>query len=158
MEEVDNYHLWKTKIYGSKEEAVKDMLEFHATEEFDNLTLIEGVKEILNQISKAYDVYFITSRPIKIKEKTKDFLFKEFPNNDFKLIHSGEVHGGKPKSEICLEEDIGLLIEDNALYARDCAENGVQLFLLDKPWNRNSISNPNIIRVNHWNEMLENLK
>lgn len=157
LEEIDNYHLWETKLYNSKEEAVKDMIEFHHSEKFDDITLAEGVKEILNKVSRTHEIHFITSRPEIVKEKTNNFIKENFPEDDFKVIFSGEVYGGKSKSEICLEENISIFVEDNASYAFDCAKEGIKVFLIDKPWNKDYEEHENIIKVKNWNEILENL-
>ena len=158
VSDVKNYHLWETGIHDSKEESVKAVAEFLNSKSFDELNLIEGVKEILEKISEIYDIYFITSRPEDIKDKTENFLRKNFPKNNFKVIYSGEIHGGKSKAEICSDFGIPFMVEDNAVYALDCARKGVKVFLLEKPWNKNHEEHPNIIKINHLKEVLREIK
>ncbi len=151
---IKEYHLWKTEIYNSKEKAIKEMHDFLDSEEFDNLSLLPEVKESIELISNTHEIYFITARPKKIKEKTELFFKKEFPNNNFNVFYSGDIFGGKTKSEICEQIGISIMVEDNLTYALNCANKGIRVFLLDKPWNEHEKKNENIIRVNDWNEIL----
>lgn len=158
LSDIKSYHLWETEIHDSKEESVKEVLEFQNSGEFEGVSLIEGVKDVLEKISKTHEIYFITSRPEDIKDKTENFLRKNFPKNKFKVIYSGEIYGGKSKAEICNDFEIPIMIEDNAFYALDCANNGIKVFLLDKPWNKIYEEHPNIIKINHLKEVLEQIK
>jgi len=159
FEEVTNYHLWKMGIHKSKEEDILVALEFQNSIKFDNINPIEGTKEVIEEISEDYDIFFITSRSEDIKDKTNTFLNRHFPKNGFKVFHSGDVYGKNlSKTDICKELKISLMIEDNAEYAYDLAKNGVKVFLLDKPWNKEYVRHENIIKVNELNEVLEKLK
>jgi uncharacterized HAD superfamily protein len=158
VDEISNYNLWETEIHPSKEHSVGEVLEFQNSTHFDNIGLVEGVKEAIEKLSKIYDIHFVTSRPQQIKEKTDKFLNKHFPENNFNVIYSGEIHGGKSKSDICSDFEIPLMIEDNPFYALDCASKGVRVFLIDKPWNKNHEPHDNIIKVNDWNEILNHLE
>jgi uncharacterized HAD superfamily protein len=159
LEDVYNYHLWKSGIHASKEESVKDVLEFQNSSYFDKIDLISGAKEVLEEISKNYEIYFVTSRPEEIKNKTEALLNKNFPKNGFNILYSGEIYGGKlSKVEICNNFGIPMLIEDNPDYAINCARNGINVFLLNHPWNKNCEKHERIIRVNELEEVLEILK
>ena len=50
------------------------------------------------------------------------------------------------------------MIEDNKDYACACAEKGIKVFLLEKPWNKIYEEHPNIIKINHLKEVLEQIK
>lgn len=154
---ITNYHLWKSGFHKTKEESVRDVMEFQDSEDFNFITLIEGVKNCLKKISMDYNIIFITSRPEELKEKTRNFFYKHFPKNGYNFIFSGEIYGGKTKSQICLEEGISIMVEDNADYALDCAKRGIKTFLLEKPWNKNYENHENIIKVKNWEEILNKL-
>lgn len=157
VDDIKNYHLWEAGLHDSKEESIKEVAEFQNSENFDKLNLIEDVKEILEKISEIYDIYFITSRPKDLKDKTENFLRKNFPKNNFKIVYSGEIHGGKSKAEICNDFEIPIMIEDNVVYALDCARNGIKVFLLEKPWNKNHEGHSNIVKINNLKEVLEKI-
>jgi uncharacterized HAD superfamily protein len=159
LTDVHNYHLWKCGIHNSKEESVKDVLEFQNSPDFDRIDLIPGAREILVGISERFEIHFVTSRPEEIKNKTEILLNKNFPKNGFKILYSGEIYGGNlSKAEICKRNNIPLLIEDNPDYAIDCARNGIRVILLNHPWNANCEKHEKIIRINELKEVLEILK
>ena len=149
LKDVYNYHLWKCGIHSSKEESVKEVLEFQNSPAFDRIDLIPGAREVLGKISKKHEIHFVTSRPEVIKSKTEILLNRNFPKNGFKILYSGEIYGGKlSKAEICKINNIPLLIEDNPDYAIDCARNGIKVILLNHPWNVNCEEHKRIIRIN----------
>lgn len=157
--DVSNYHLWKCGIHNSKEESIKEVLEFQNSIYFDSLGLIPGAKEVLEELSRRYSVPFITSRPEEMEYKTKNLFKKYFPKNGFDIFYSGEIYGGNlSKAEICKANNIPFIIEDNPDYAIDCAINGITVLLPDKPWNVNCEKHDKIIRMNELEEALEILK
>jgi len=80
---------------------------------------------------------------------------------NFELIFSSNPYiktKGKTKGEICKELGIDFMIEDSVEHSEICAKEGIKVFLLNKPWNKNCIDHENIIRVKSWNEILDKLK
>jgi len=143
----------------SAEEVISLIKEFYFTEYFDNLDLIEDSVDSIYELSKDYEIFFITSRHLDIKDKNENFLKKLFPNLKYEVIYSGEFwQEAKPKSEICEDVGVSIMIEDNEIYALDCAKKGVKVFLLDKPWNQNQEEHENIVRVKDWKEIMERLR
>jgi uncharacterized HAD superfamily protein len=141
----------------SKEEDEKLHKVFGESMDFDDIELIEGAKEAVINLSKAHEVTFITFRPLRLKEKTKFFLEKIFPDNSFNVFYAKEFPNGS-KAKVCKSLGINLMIEDHAPAAFECADNGIKVFLMDKPWNRNYNHNPNITRVKNWQEILSQLQ
>lgn len=142
----------------SAEEAISLIKEFYFTEYFDNLDLIEGSVDSIYELSKDYELFFITSRHLDIKDKNENFLKKLFPNLKYEVIYSGKFwQEAKSKAEICVDLGISIIIEDNQKYSLECAEAGINVFLLDKPWNKYG-EHENITRVKNWKEIMEKLK
>jgi uncharacterized HAD superfamily protein len=159
FKDITSYYLWKMGIHKSKEEDIIVALEFQNSLCFGELGLIEGAKEVIDKISEEYMVHFVTSRPEVVKDKTTKLLNKYFPRNGFKVFYSGDVYGKNlSKTEICKENNISIIIEDNQDYAYDLAKNGIKVFLLDKPWNKDYVKHENIIKVNKLEDVLELLK
>ena len=91
-------------------------------------------------------------------ESTINFLKKIFLEKDYEIHFSGDIYEGrKLKDEICNDLNLDLIIEDSPYYSKNCAEKGIKVLLLDKPWNQNC-EHENIIRVNNWKEVLEKIK
>ncbi len=143
----------------TRERAVKRVNDFYETDIFDNLELVEGIRELISQLSENHDLIFITARALKTREKTRFFLEKQFPGIPLNVFHTGDCFGEhKTKAEICGEQEVDFLIEDNHSFALSCAKKGVKVFLLEKPWNRNSEDHPNLIKITHLKEVLEQIK
>ncbi len=157
FENIFSYNLWES-LGISKEEAVQLADEYYTSEDFENIEFVKDVKESLQKLSKNNKLFIITSRHVKIKEKTKIFLKKIFPLINFEVIHSGDFFDwqGKSKAEICMEKGLDVFIEDRKEYALECAKKKIKVFLLDKPWNRN-VANENMTRVYNWNEILDKI-
>ncbi len=81
--DITHYHLWECGIHNSKEESINEIDEFQSSEDFNQIELIDDAKEGIREISKKWEIYFITSRPEKLKEKTKNFFARHFPQNNY---------------------------------------------------------------------------
>ena len=158
FEDIVKYHVWDLTDSVSKEECLSMVIEVHNSENENNVEMVKGAKEAIWNLAKNYKIFFITSRPPSVKEHTSTLFKKIFLNLDFEIIFSGEIHGGKTKSEICLENEINVIIEDNAGYALDCAKKGIKSFLLEKPWNQQYEKHENLIKVKNWDNILNQLK
>lgn len=124
----------------------------------ENLPVCDYAQEAILNLSDNHEIIFITSR--MVQKGTLESLNKLFPKINFKLIYSSNSYAGtrgKTKSEICCEEGIDIMIEDSKEYAGEIASCGIKIFLLDKPWNQNQ-EHENIIRVNNWKEILEEIE
>jgi len=154
------YNLWEV-LKCKKSESIDLMNEFSYSDFFNQLNLVPGAKDSINFLNRGNELFFITARPYKIKKQTDDFFKKHFPENKFEIFYSAEVYmaqDGKNKSKICNDLEINLFIEDNKNYAKNCAENGINVLLFDAPWNQNCKNSKNIIRVYNWIEILEKIK
>jgi len=139
----------------------KDIDDFHYLPELEELDLVEGSSEVVNSLFEQHEIVFITSRPKEHKNTTRRFMKKYFPES-LRIVHSEEMDKSidenkkhLTKGEICEEESVDVMIEDNSLYAKDCAERGIFVFLLEKPWNKEKDFNEyqNIEKVKDWNEI-----
>ncbi len=150
------FDLWELEPI-SKEESIKLINEFYKSEFFDEIDLIDGAKEAICGLMEKHEVSVITARPLRWGEKTRSFFEKQFPKEKVNLHHSRSPDDFKiDKAGICKNLKIELIIDDRENHALDCAEKGVKVLLLDKPWNQ-GVKHENIIRVKNWNEILEKL-
>ena len=158
FEKIFSYNLWES-LNITKEEAIKLADEFYDSEHFENIGLVSGAKESITKLSKDNELIFITSRPIKLKNITENFIKNNFKELLFRILFSNDFfqQGNLSKGEICQQENIDFLIEDNKDYSISCAEKGIKVILFDKPWNRN-FEHENVTRVSGWEETLEVLK
>lgn len=116
-----------------------------------NCSLMPGVKESLEILSKENDIYAITARGL-INKETKRYVSKRLIALDIKFdnIHF-EV---KDKLEKCKNLNIELMIEDNPEICEVLSKNGIKcLYLRDKN-SPKLVENEYLIEVNNWGEIL----
>lgn len=163
-EDITNYHLWEIKDWSlSKEETIKEVMDYYKTKMFDELPIIEKSREGTQKLfRRGHNLHIISSRPKEAEEKTISWIKSNYANifRSFNFAYSPEKDFGKQKHEICRDKSINLIVEDSPLIARDCSENGISVLLFDYPWNNetyNLDSNPNIQRIKGWKDLLERL-
>ena len=129
---------WFRDVVGiSKEEERKWINNFYDSGFFDDISLVEGALEGITQLAKDSEMFVVTSRPLRYKEKTDKF-FNKYLKNLCKLVYARgdngeELDKGLDKGIICRDLGIKLMIEDHMDYALNCSVNGVETFLLTKP-------------------------
>lgn len=158
IEKMDSYYIWEIGIGKNREEAIKLIDEFYDSLEFDLMPLSPGAGEAIKKLSNlGFDIFIITSRPLRFKNKTEKFLKKYFSDVPFEIKYStGLEEQRETKAEICKKLGINVIIEDAPNYAKICALNGIKTLLLDRPWNQN-LEHENIKRVYNWGEILEKI-
>ena len=93
----------------------------------------------------------------KVK-RTKAWVEKHFPEVEeiYFVNHFSEKQ--LPKSHVCHEKHISLMIDDHMGNAIDLTENGIVCILLEKPWNRHeTFDHPLLYRVRDWQEIIDSL-
>lgn len=140
----------------TREEEVKSIKEYIQSEYVKETKPLEGAIEAVKNLAKKHKIIVITHRGSN-EEKTTRKLLKDYFEDNIKVIHFGRKDISeqvKKKSEICKENQIELIIEDDHFNAIDCYENGIKVILFDYPWNR--LPHPEgIIRVKNWQEALK---
>ena len=89
-------------------------------------------------------------------EYTDLWVKTHFPDIFEDIIFADYFHEKhREKSEICIDEWIEIMIEDNYDYAIDLAKAWIVTYLLEKPWNNHHEEyHDNIIRVKSWEEIV----
>jgi 5'(3')-deoxyribonucleotidase len=93
-------------------------------------------------------------------ERTHGWVQKHFP-----FISSEDIHfvnhyatESQPKSVICTNLGISLMIDDSIENAIDLCEHNISCILLDKPWNRHiRFEHPLFYRAEGWNDIIHSL-
>ncbi len=121
------------------------------------LTVIKGTKEYIDKIkSDGNLIYIITGRdngeytdPINM---TKDWL-KKFDIYYDELLFT-DASDKKSKADVCVKNQIDIMIDDSTGMCRSCIERGIKTFIMDTQYNRKT----NIPRVHNWKEIYEVIK
>ena len=155
LSEWKNYHTWDCDFFkGDKSEGIALFDEFFCLKA-QKIKPIKDSREILSELGKNNELFIITSRDIRFKNETEKFLTQNFPSINFKIIFSGEIYGGKSKSQIARELNLDFMIDDNLDYAEACVQEGIRVLLFDKPWNQGDSGK--VERVYDWKEILEKI-
>lgn len=142
----------------SEKETINRVLEFYQTQHFDNLKPIYGAKKAIKKLKNKHILSAITARPTIIEHKSLKWLNKHFPNSFKYVFHTNimlNYYNSKiKKSDVIKQNQIEVLIEDNLLFATECAKNNIPVLLFNAPWNQTLKLYKNIKRVHSWREIL----
>jgi len=118
---------------------------------------LEWALDKLNELKlEWYKFIIITARREEFREYSEARIEKYYPWIFDEIIFTNHyTENSVPKSEICKQKWVEIMIEDNLDYAIDMANVGVKMYLIDKPWNKQY--NPEIykwiIKVNGRSEI-----
>jgi 5'(3')-deoxyribonucleotidase len=129
-----------------------------------NFEPIVGSKQAITKLAKKYDLYVVTARTKDVKKHTRKWIKYHFPGIFKKIIfgHSIEdVKYKKTKGQICKENNISLLIDDNKKYILDVHKQNIKTIVFDYKgkyaWSKAKY--PKSIPIaNSWKEVLEKIK
>lgn len=160
VEDVKNYDLsilWKC----SPEEMIDRIYKFFRSPFMGKVVPVEGSMEGISQLGLKNNLVVITSRPLWLEEKTDAWLSKYFPDMFEQVVHTNQLskEGEEKvnKSDICSILGATILIEDCSDYCEDCAENGIKVYLYDRPWNSSFEPRNNVTRVFGWEDINKRL-
>jgi len=139
------------------DEVIRRLNEFFDSDLHSMTKPVYGSIETVSRLSKNFELHLITSRKEELRERTVAWINKHFPSL-FKEFHFTNIFDGtqkkRSKSKVCKELGIEIMIDDAMHYARDLAQNGIEVLLLNKPWNQGEVTPP-IKRVYSWKEVEE---
>lgn len=156
LHDITSYSLFEVKkIWVNFEEAVKIFYSFFESEEYHLTQSVSGAYEKLYQRKEQWHKLFVvTGRPEPYEEITKQWVEKHFP-----WIFSGFLFMNQytqneiPKSILCKEKWIELLIDDTAQNIIDINSAWMPWFLMDKPRNQWIQDSKFLKRVYSWDEI-----
>jgi uncharacterized HAD superfamily protein len=87
--------------------------------------------------TQGHQLVVVTGRATQFEKRTKEWVHQYFPDlfDDF-LFTNEMTNQSVPKSEICKQKGIELMIEDRLPTAIELSEHHIPCFLLDKPRNQ----------------------
>ncbi|CEP15434.1 hypothetical protein [Parasitella parasitica] len=135
------YEYWE--IWGgTREESCMKIRDFYDSIHFDRIQPIQDFAlEALKMLKRRhFTLVIITSRQQFVAEKTKRFVDKHYPD----LSDSEQLeYVSKPKSVICQEIGVDVLIDDSLEHAFDCSALGIDVLLYDRQgqylWNHDDV-------------------
>ena len=101
-------------------------------------------------------IHFITARLMNIKNCDTEAITKK-SLNDFNIPYDSLNLHISDKLTFCKEHGIDLLIEDSYETCRELADNGIKSILMTTKMN-SDIEDKEIVRVNNWDEIYEEIE
>ena len=131
------------KIWITLDEAIKIFHSFFESPEYWKTLPVSGAYEKLyERKQKGHILYVVTARNKPYEEQTRKWVEIHFPwiFSDF-LFMNQYTENEIPKSQLCIQKWIQILIDDNVKNAHDMNSVWIPCFLLDKSrnqWDYNS--------------------
>ncbi|KAI8984604.1 hypothetical protein BDF20DRAFT_398638 [Mycotypha africana] len=156
VSDFHTYDYWKV-WGGTREETCMKLREFYDSPYFDQIQPVRDFAlEALKMLKKRhFSLVIITSRQQFIAEKTKKFVDRHY-SGIFDSIYFCNLglsdaeqldYVSKPKSAICQEVGVDVLIDDCLEHAVECSTLGIDILLYDKQgkyiWNHEDVFNKN---------------
>ena len=160
-DEVSSHDLWKNqKIKISKRKLVWILFWLLlGAGIWNKIDPVVGAKTKLKEFKKKwYKLYIVTARHFSLTFSTWIRIYKNYKSifDGIKFANSfTKSRFSKKKSEICKKLWADIIIEDNLENAIECANEGIKVYLIDKPWNQayDKKKHKWIIKVNSWSEI-----
>lgn len=144
---------------GTRDQSVNKFFEFKKSPYFKDVKPLEYAIDAIDELSNNHTLVVITSRQVEFVKETNEWINEHFPNKFKDIFLTNHAHWAlsgtsTTKLAICKQENVDILIEDNLDYAEECAEENIQVLLLDTPWNQGTLPD-NVYRVHSWKEILQ---
>lgn len=153
-----SYRLSESGLCTPQEEAAI-LASFDSSPEFGELLPVEGANEGIEALS-GHTLHIVTSRRRHLRDATHRWLDRRFGLSAFESIQFTQSpyrpsDDGYTKAETCRRNRIGIMIEDDPLHAQGCADAGINVLLMDVPWNRHYNPGGLVTRVRSWPEIVK---
>lgn len=114
----------------------------------------EGAREVLRRLEqKGYEIYILTAR-MTYDERIEPLTREWFSRFDIPFHHLHLDAG--TKAHLCKQWGIPLMVEDNTRNSEILSKEGIQVLLLDQPYNRH-YRGEGVRRVHSWLEIEEEI-
>ncbi len=156
-EDFNVFRFWET--FGlSKEEAVAICEEYYLTDEHLENPPLSGSREALQKLTN-FSLQVVTARPSFTEEVTTAWTERHFENIIERFHFTGAFKNEQAITKGALAKDLGMsyFVDDAPHNALDLAREGIVVFLVDAPWNKNMESHELIMRVTSWDEIVERI-
>ena len=157
--EFSSYNLWEIEKLGiSKKKSIGIFLRFLiGAGIWNKIEPVVGAKTKLKEFEKKwYKFHVVTARHFLLRFATWIRLYRNYKHIfDSVEFASFFTRFSTKKSEICKKLWADIIIEDNLENAIECANEGIKVYLIDKPWNQayDKKKHKWIIKVNSWSEI-----
>ena len=104
----------------------------HSSALFPAMKQYNGAIEAIAKLKQKYDLHVITARHPFFKQRSIDWINRFFPKvfNGIDFVYYITPFGPRSaKSQICKRIGATIILDDKISNARDCAKNGIKVYL-----------------------------
>ena len=154
---IVNKEEYITKMFNLTEEESIKFYKGNIERIANNLKPIKDCSKYLKKLRKnGFKIYIITGRDNGEYKDPYNMTIKWLKKYDINydeifLVNSHDHHS---KTDICLKNNISIMIDDSKKMCSDIKEHGITAFLYDTPYNRDT---NDFIRVHSWKEIYNNI-
>ena len=136
--DITSYFLWDiAKLWITKEEWIEQFFSFFASDDFFETKPVEWALKKLKELKKQWHrLYVVTARAEQFKERTIERINIHYPwiFSDYLFMNQFKENE-VPKSKLCKDLWIELLIDDSVNNLLDINKEWIPWIVLDKPRN-----------------------
>jgi 5'(3')-deoxyribonucleotidase len=162
--QVDDYtEHWSEMWQINKDQTNDRAKEWYASGFTGSLPANQTAKEVLEELSKLYELVITTSRHSALRVETEEWINKNF-EGIFATIHFAGIwedqHSSHEelikvtKAELCKKIGADFLIDDQPKHCIAASEAGINALLFGEySWNRKTASAPRLHKVSDWQDV-----
>lgn len=145
---------WPNELYASAggldgsdvdRDLIEQIFEHFHVQSIPSLPVIPGSRVALETLQQQFRIVIITARRPYARPQTLEWLRTH-------QLPFDELHLTGEKSDVA--EGLKFAVDDHPEHVKDYVSQGIQVFLMDQPWNR-SYSAPGVTRVANWEQLLQ---
>ena len=145
------------EIYGWDQETKFAFFDKYYKNVLEECTMLPDANKVIQKLKKeGNSIHFITARLMNIKDCDTEVITKQSLEKFNIPYDSLDLHISD-KLSFCKENKIDVLIEDSYETCRELVDNGIKAILMTSKMNCN-IETKEIVRVNNWNEIYQEIR
>lgn len=126
--------------------------QFIACGGYQTLPLFPNVPSTIAKLAETYQIIFCTARPQELRDTTETYL------KDRNLLHTLWFHPSDKKVQVCQENDIGAIVEDNFGILQQASRTDLKVFGMSRQHNYKKLATlSGIIPLTNFKDILKYL-
>lgn len=144
-------------LYGWDEKTKFAFFDKYYKNVLEECTMLPNVDKVIKKLKEEGDeIHFITARLMSIENCDTEKITRKSLEN-FNIPYDSLNLHISDKLTFCMEHGINLLIEDSYETCKELVDNGIKSILMTTKMNKD-IETKEVIRVNNWDEVYEEIE
>ncbi|MBS3144925.1 hypothetical protein J4208_05050 [Candidatus Woesearchaeota archaeon] len=140
------------RIFGvTREQLNADIRLFVQTPLVEQIQPYQEMPAIVQRLAQTYGQHSqVTARfTAEAQQRSRAFSDRHYPNcfSNIHISHHPEENPRGYKGAVCKQNGISVLVEDQVDYAEEALTHGIQVILINRPWNIGHALHPSVPRI-----------